>query len=444
MGDFVQDPTRGGGRTIAEINERLRRGEAVVWSAQELKAEVRRGRRLTLDDVDVVTTATHGIMSGTAAMFSVPVAARGVFARAARAWLNGVPGFPGPAPNERLGYVDVLVYGTTPSRDAPGSYGGGHLFRDLVEGREAEIEVRTDDNRRLTRRFTLGELDFARMYNIRNAYRNYMAFAHLGGGPPVSTIFGFRPMGPDTGITTVGSGELNPLENDPGLRTIRVGSRVLVNAAPGLVVGHGTRSTPERPNLSVVADMFRMDPRFMGGFVTGAGVEVLNSVAVPIPVLDAVVLRTLTERLDERIALPVADVRDRVPRGEATYAEVWQGRDLDVGFHPEKRCAQCATGCAAETACPVGAIAWSQTRLDRDRCVRCGACAVLCAGGAFTADLGRVEAQGRSWPITFRLSDRARAMELAERLKALMLRGEFLLAEAETPITHHPPQGGAG
>lgn len=431
-------------KTVAEINERLQRGEAVVLTAQEFKAEVRRGRGFRPEDVDVVTTASHGIMSGTAAVFSVPVSGRGVFARAKRAWLNGVPAFPGPAPNERLGYVDVMVYGTSPSRDAPGRYGGGHLFRDLVERKEIEINILTDEDRSLSRRFSLEELDFARMYNLRNAYRNYMAFGNFRGSSPIPTIFGFRPMGPGSGVTTVGSGELNPLQNDPELRTIGVGTRILVNEAPGLVVGCGTRSGPERPNLSVVADMFTMNPRYMGGFITSGGVEVLNAVAIPIPVLDEAVLQALSRALDERIPLPVADLGDRLPLAEVTYAEVWQGRDLAIIFDPTRRCPECAETCLAEAACPVEAISWRECHLDKERCTRCGACAVACQSGAFRADLGQIEVLGRKWPITFRLGDRVRAMELAEGLKARMLRGEFLLAEGVTPITFRQPGANPG
>jgi putative methanogenesis marker 16 metalloprotein len=421
-------------RTIADINERLRRGEAVVLTAQEFKTEVRRGHRFAVGEVDVVTTATRGVMSGTAAMFGVPVAGRGVFARAARAWLNGVEGFPGPAPNERLGRVDLMVYGTAPSRDAPARYGGGHLFRDLLEGQEVEVEVRTDEGATLRRRATLRDFDFARMYNPRNAYRNYMAFGNFRGGPALPTIFGFRPMAAGSGVTVVGSGELNPLQNDPDLRTIQVGTRVLVNGAPGLVVGAGTGSTGARPNLSVVADMLPMDPRYAGGVVTSAGVEVLNSVAIPIPVLTEATLRDLAAALDERIPLPVADVSDRVPLADVTYGDVWTGRDLAIRFDPGRRCVACTGACPAEAACPVEAISWRDRRLDEDRCIRCGACAVVCPGGAFQLDLGTLRVAGQEHPITFRLSDRLKAMELTERLAALMRRGEFLLASGTTPI----------
>ena len=57
----------GSPKTIAEINRKPKDGEAVVMTAVEFKNEVRAGRRFTPEDVDVVTTATRGVMSGTSA-----------------------------------------------------------------------------------------------------------------------------------------------------------------------------------------------------------------------------------------------------------------------------------------------------------------------------------------------------------------------------------------
>lgn len=422
------------GKTVADINARLQRGEAVVLTAQEFKANVRRGKVYTLDDVDVVTTATHGIMSGTAAAFSVPVADRGVFGRAHSAWINGVPGYPGPTPNERLGYVDLMVYGTSGSRDRPHTYGGGHLFRDLVERRPVTIEVVTDTGQTLTRQFTLDDLAFARMYSFRNSFKSYMAFGNFRGGAPVKTIFSYRPMTPDTGITVIGTGEINPLQNDPSLRTIGVGTLAMVNDAPGVIVGSGTLSYADRPNLSIVADMFAMNPHYMGGVATSEGVEVLNAVSVPIPVLNDEVLAGLTGALDQNLKLPVADVHDRVPFTEITYADVWNDRELSLRFDGSKPV--CGAGCAGVRGCPVDAIDWEARRIDETKCTRCGACAVLCPHGTFTIDLGEASVSGKQTPITYRTSDRVRAIELMNSLKMKLLEGEVRIGEKLLDI--HP------
>jgi uncharacterized protein (DUF39 family) len=127
-------------KTIDEIHEKISRGEAVVLTAAELKQRIAEGEAVTVADVDVVTTGTFGIMSGTFAILHISIANPGTFHHAEKAWLNGVPAIPGPCPNERMGSVDLVVFGTS---RAGKSYGGGHLFRDLVEGKEIDVTVET-------------------------------------------------------------------------------------------------------------------------------------------------------------------------------------------------------------------------------------------------------------------------------------------------------------
>ena len=123
------------GKEFSEILERIERSEAVVLTAEEVSRLVEDEDRSSLEEVDVVTTATRAVMSGTYAILSFPVAEPGSFQRARNVWLNGISAQVGPCPNENLGLLDLIVFGTACSRDRP-DYGGGHLFRDLVrEGR---------------------------------------------------------------------------------------------------------------------------------------------------------------------------------------------------------------------------------------------------------------------------------------------------------------------
>ncbi|NYT01159.1 MAG: methanogenesis marker 16 metalloprotein, partial [Methanosarcinales archaeon] len=69
-------------RSVEEINERLRRGEARVLTAQEVCDLVEGGEKPGMQDVDVVTTATRAVMSGTYAVLSFPVAEPHTFLRA--------------------------------------------------------------------------------------------------------------------------------------------------------------------------------------------------------------------------------------------------------------------------------------------------------------------------------------------------------------------------
>ena len=241
-----------------------------------------------------------------------------------------------------------------------------------------------------------------------------------------------------------GNGGLNPLENDREFRTMRVGSKVLLNKAPGVIVGSGTRSKPEKANLSIVADMFEMDPEFIGGFKTSYGPEITNSVAIPIPLLDPEIIDGIADALDENIPLPVADIGDRVPLEFKRYADAWspmgQPSGLEVEFDPD-RCICCSFNCPAEYYCPMDAISWRKKEIDPVKCFACGACTLNCLGGAFKekgrdyrGNLGIIQAQGLDLPIVFRQSDRRRSLLLAAHLKELMDKGEFLLADTDMSI----------
>ncbi|MEA1984940.1 MAG: homocysteine biosynthesis protein, partial [Euryarchaeota archaeon] len=100
-------------RSIEDINERIVEGKAIVLTAQEVGELVENDDDILLEDVDVVTTATRAVMSGTYAVLSFRVDAPFSFTRADKVFLNEVPAYVGPCPNERLGVLDVMVFGTT-------------------------------------------------------------------------------------------------------------------------------------------------------------------------------------------------------------------------------------------------------------------------------------------------------------------------------------------
>ncbi|MCT8336085.1 methanogenesis marker 16 metalloprotein [Methanoculleus sp. Afa-1] len=404
-------------KTMREIDQKIRNGSAVVYTAAEFKRLVREGGEVTAADVDVVTTGTCGVMSGTAAILSVPVAAPGTFERAERAWLNGVPCMPGPCPNERLGLVDLIVSGTA---HAGAGYGGGHLFRDIVEGREIEVVVEAAD-RSIEAKVTLDDFSYARLFTTRSAYRNYTAY--LNTQPTrVKTIFSVTGLqGPCREVSVSGCGEINPLQNDPARLAIRDGTPVFLNGSAGIVTGEGTRSTPSRPNLTVIADMAGMQPRYMGGFRTSAGPECITSVGIAIPVLDDRQVAGLRV-LDDEIALPVADINTRRVLDTATYADVWQRPNREVAYYPEW-CEGCSA-CAAAVICPTGAFT-RETGIDRDRCLACTACMAACPNNALEAGEGSLRVRGRKVPITLRQSGRTLAEDLCRDLKEMVLDARF-------------------
>jgi putative methanogenesis marker 16 metalloprotein len=419
-------------RSCLEIQRRIREGRAVVLTSQEVCDLARSGEETELEEVDVVTTATRAVMSGTYALLSFPVAAPGSFRRAKRAWINGIPGYVGPCPNENLGALDLMVYGTDRSRDRR-EYGGGHLFRELTEGIPAQVEVETDTGF-LQAEVSLEDMPHARLFGSRQAFKNYSAFVNPG-PEPAATIFHVRGFDPNCrGATFSGCGQINPLKNDPLLKSIGVGTRVLINGAEGFVIGSGTRSTRENPNLAGFADMHSMDPELMGGFMTAAGPECISAWAVPILVTSEIIRREIA-RLDREIRLPVKDVNTREPVGLASYGEVWDGVDLEVEFDPQ-RCQGCAR-CKAEEDCPLDAVTFDGTRARHlpQRCFHCGLCASVCPSGAFKCNLGSLSVRGRKVPVVLRQSDRLRALRMALDLKRRILDGSFRVAEPTERIS---------
>ncbi|AEG17430.1 methanogenesis marker 16 metalloprotein [Methanobacterium paludis] len=414
-------------RTIEEINNKIKDGEATVLTAEEVSKLVREGNKPKAEDVDVITTGTCGIMSGTAAIFHVPVAEPGAFKKAKSVLLNGVPGFPGPCPNEWLGSVDMIVYGTSHSIHG-NRYGGGFLFKDIVSGKDIEVEVESTNGEKIKSTVNIEDIGTAQMIGTRLAFKNYNSFVNPT-DKPVSSIFNAIDLeGPFKGFTFSGCGELNPLQNDPIMKTICAGSKVLLNGAEGYVIGRGTRSSDEKPNMMITADMKDMDTHYLGGFKTGAGPEVFDSVAAAIPVLDDEILKeTFIQNKD--IKLPVTDIRGRHNvLGFTDYDDVWGGADERPVYHPE-RCLNCDV-CIVRERCPTGA--YSDT-LNTRRCFGCGMCAYSCPNAAFTMESGSVqfEIKDRSieLPIVCRQSDIKRARELVAELTKRIENGEFILNE---------------
>ena len=399
---------------VDQIREKVASRRAKVYTAAEFKTLVRNGKGR---DADVVTCGTVGTMSGTMAVLSFRMCGPDVFRRADTLTLNGVPCVPGPCPNESLGIVDCVVYGTS-RRDM--SYGGGHLFRDIVSGAPIEARI-TSEGDEYTGTVTIDDMPTARLFLTRGGFMNYTCFVNQG--EERSTIFSGIPGMPGhlEGASVSGCGEINPVQNDPSLRYLRMGAPVMIDGARGMIMGTGTRSTPEKPCLSAFADMHDMDPSLMGGFLTSAGPECITSIAAAIPVTDYQAFRELSVT-DDEVELPIADVSDRVPADSATYASVWKGTEMcDITELPD--CHECAR-CSADENCPVSAMP-STRCADNERCLKCGLCATTCVKHRFTAYLGHVDFKGRDVPIRLRQSDRARAERMCQHLRNMVADGNW-------------------
>jgi uncharacterized protein (DUF39 family) len=144
-------------------------------------------------------------------------------------------------------------------------------------------------------------------------------------------------------VSYSGAGELSPLLNDPFLRTIGLGTRILLGGREGFVVWEGTQHDPtvkrnERGipmtgggTLAVAANLRGMNARYVRGVsLLGYGASLALGIAIPIPVLDEdVAFRTGVSDAD--IQAPVVDYAtsypDRKPGilGHVTYAALKAG-----------------------------------------------------------------------------------------------------------------------
>ena len=113
-------------KTYEEINEKIRKGKAVVLTAEEVSAMARElSPSEIVKRVDVVTTATFGAMCSSGAILNFGHTTPPM--RMERITLNGVPVHGG------LAAVDTYIGATSENPDNI-KYGGAHVIQDLVEG----------------------------------------------------------------------------------------------------------------------------------------------------------------------------------------------------------------------------------------------------------------------------------------------------------------------
>jgi len=158
-------------RTYEEINAKIKRGDAVVVTADEFISHVaENGLEAPAKEVDVVTTGTFGAMCSSGAFLNFGHSEPPI--KMSRCWLNDVPAYKG------LAAVDAYIGATAMSESQGFEYGGGHVIEDLVGGKEVHLRGEaygTDcyPRRSIETTVTLDDLNQATLINPRNAYQHY-------------------------------------------------------------------------------------------------------------------------------------------------------------------------------------------------------------------------------------------------------------------------------
>jgi len=337
-------------KTIEEINDKIRKGKAVVFTAEEIiDYAAGKGVKKAAHEVDVVTTGTFGPMCSSGAYFNVGHTKPRIKLGGGRAYLNDIPVYTGFAA------VDIFLGATAMPEDDPRnkifpgkfSYGGAYVIEELVAGKDVRLTATaygTDcyPRKSLETYISLKDMNEAVLFDMRNAYQNYNVAVNLS-DKVIYTYMGVlqAKLG---NANYCSAGQLSPLLNDPYYKTIGVGTRIFLGGGIGYVVGNGTQHNPgvkrtgggvpkmTAGTLSVSGDLKMMNCKWLRGTsFTGYGVTLTVGIGVPIPILDEEMLRYTMVR-DEEIWAQVVDYSEAYPQfipgslGEVNYKQLKSGR----------------------------------------------------------------------------------------------------------------------
>jgi uncharacterized protein (DUF39 family) len=336
-------------KTYEEINEKIRRKQAVVVTAEEMIDVVEdHGPDGAAKRIDVVTTGTFGPMCSSGAMVNIGHTTPRM--KITRAWFNDVRAYCGIAAVDLYIGATELTEGDPANRIFPGEflYGGGHVIEDLVAGRDVVLRAEaygTDcyPRKELETLINLAEMNDAFLLNPRNCYQNYNVAVNRSARRPIYTYLGvLRPRLANANYCS--AGQLSPLLNDPHYHTIGVGTRIFLGGGVGHVYSYGTQHSPQAARteggvpkggagtLAVTGDLKGMSTEYLRGVsITGYGASLAVGIGVPIPILDEEIARYTAVR-DRDILAPVVDYSEDYssnvgePLGYVSYAELRSGK----------------------------------------------------------------------------------------------------------------------
>lgn len=335
-------------RSYDEINEKIKKGNATVVTADEMTSIVSdQGHKEAFKKVDVVTTGTFGAMCSSGAFINIGHTKPKI--KASKVWFNNVEAY------GSLAAVDVYLGATAVQEDDPlnkvhpgkFAYGGGHVIEDLIAGKQVALKALgygTDcyPLRKYTNTVTINDLRNAFLYNPRNSYQNYNCAVNLS-KKTIYTYMGI--LRPNMGNATYSSaGQLSPLLNDPYYWTIGTGTKIFLAGAPGVVTWQGTQHAPDSirgangvvkegaGTIAVTGDMKQMSTDFIrGASFTGYGCSLMVGLGIPIPILNDD-LAYFTGVADKDIYCQVVDYGEDYPNnvsrslGEVSYEELKSGK----------------------------------------------------------------------------------------------------------------------
>ncbi|MBU4589519.1 MAG: homocysteine biosynthesis protein [Candidatus Omnitrophica bacterium] len=337
-------------KTIREINEKIKKGKAVVVTAEEIIGLVENdGLQKTAERVDVVTTGTFGPMCSSGAYFNTGHSKPRIKLGGGKITLNDVPVYAGFAAVDLLLGATALPESDPQNKVYPGEfkYGGAHVIQELVAGKDVKLSATaygTDcyPRKKLDTLINIKDLNEAVLFNMRNVYQNYNCAVNLSDKMIYTYMGALRPQLGNAYYCS--AGQLSPLLNDPHYKTLGIGTKIFLGGGEGYIAWQGTQHAPtvkrkatgipQAPagTLALIGDLKGMSPdQLVGTTFQGYGVTLTVGVGVPIPILNEEICK-FTAVKDEEIWTQIVDYSDAYPNckpgslGEVNYAQLKSGK----------------------------------------------------------------------------------------------------------------------
>ena len=339
-------------KTYEEINEKIKRREAVVVTAEEMKKLVEeKGKKIAAKEVDVVTTGTFGPMCSSGAFLNLKQTKPKIKIGGGSVFLNDIPAYAG------LAAADLYIGATSVSLNDPTNsihpgefnYGGGHVIEDLVAGKGVRLKAfayGTDcyPRKEAEMTITIEELNDVILCNPRNAYQNYNCAVNQSDKIMYTYMGVLKPNLRNANYCS--AGQLSPLINDPYYKTIGIGTRIFLGGGVGYVCWHGTQHNPQvergengvpiepAGTLATVGNLKQMSPKWIRGMsMIGYGVSLAVGIGIPIPILNEEIAQYTGVR-DEHIYSPVVDYSNSGMSsnlGSVNYKQLKSGKIIIQG-----------------------------------------------------------------------------------------------------------------
>jgi uncharacterized protein (DUF39 family) len=334
-------------KTIQEINRKIKSGDVVVVTAEEIIDIVKNdGPVEAARQVDVVTTGTFAPMCSSGAFINFGHSTPTI--KASKVWLNNVPAYAGVAAVDCYIGATEVVEDDPLNKVHPGefNYGGGHVIQDLVAGKKVHLKATaygTDcyPNHLAEKDVTLRTLPQATLCSPRNGYQNYNCAINYTNKTIYTYMGTLKPKAANANYCS--AGQLSPLFNDPYYKTIGLGTRIFLGGGEGYVTWHGTQHKPAvkrtkkgipltpAGTLWVMGDLKQMKRNWLVGVsIQGYGCSLAVGLGIPIPILNEQIAG-YTAISDEEIFTQIIDYGNDYPNGisksygRVSYAELKSG-----------------------------------------------------------------------------------------------------------------------